>query len=350
MLLGWAVDLSEFIFTMSSDSEGGIFLTQSTFSQLTNSKDTDSVLSDVLSLEELENVPKMDFTVKNDLFSDISENEMEQITQEINFVEQQESSRFGAPLQDGDLENVLKKGLCQNTENKTKWAMKVLENWLKQRQRQSEGNNTIRSFGDNVMDFSLCDLNEALSYFVVEVRNKDGGEYRPNTVYELIICIQHHFRTNGRFLNFLDDAEFSGLRNILDAKMKNLSKQGLGVNKKQAQVITEEQEEYMWKNKILGEDTPQKLLDTLLYQLGLNFALRAASEHRHLRYGHLSQINLSTDVDGKKYLEYREDVSKTNAGGILHRKVAPKVTRCYENTVYPDRCPVRIYQRYISLR
>jgi len=46
----------------------------------------------------------------------------------------------------------------------------------------------------------------------------------------------------------------------------------------------------------------------------------------------------------------QEDVSKTNAGGILHRKVAPKVTRCYENTSVPDRCAVRIYQQHMSLR
>jgi len=40
----------------------------------------------------------------------------------------------------------------------------------------------------------------------------------------------------------------------------------------------------------------------------------------------------------------------TNAGGILHCKVAPKVTRAYENRLFPERCPVKIYQNYISLR
>lgn len=50
--------------------------------------------------------------------------------------------------------------------------------------------------------------------------------------------------------------------------MKELSGRGLGIDRKRAEVISEEQ-------NILGTDTPQNLLDTLLFLLGLNFALRA---------------------------------------------------------------------------
>ncbi|OWF34689.1 uncharacterized protein KIAA1958-like [Mizuhopecten yessoensis] len=132
--------------------------------------------------------------------------------------------------------------------------------------------------------------------------------------------------------------------------MKNLAKQGFVINKKQAEIITEEQEQLMWEKGVMGTDTPEKLLNTLVYQLGLNFALRAGQEHRNLRCGPYSQITVKQDSDGKTYLEYREDVSKTNAGGLLHRKVTPKVTRAYENTVLPDQCPVKIYQKFMSLR
>jgi len=151
-------------------------------------------------------------------------------------------------------------------------------------------------------------------------------------------------------LNLLDDVNFAGLRNILDAKMKNLSKKGLGTGRKQAEIITEDQENCMWKTGILGTNTPQKLLDTLLFQLGLHFALRAGQEHRNLRCGPLSQIKVKVDTEGRKYLEYQEDVSKTNPGGIFHRKVTPKITRAYGNTASPEKCPVRIYEQYINLR
>ena len=39
----------------------------------------------------------------------------------------------------------------------------------------------------------------------------------------------------------------------------------------------------MWNENVLGEDNPAKLVDTLVYCFGLNFALRSGDEHRNLR-------------------------------------------------------------------
>lgn len=77
----------------------------------------------------------------------------------------------------------------------------------------------------------------------------------------------------------------------------------------------------MLKHNILGTDTPQKLLDTLLFLLGLNFALRAGQEHCNLRVGKCSQISVMKERNSLKYLEYKEDVSKTNRGGLQHRNI-----------------------------
>lgn len=74
--------------------------------------------------------------------------------------------------------------------------------------------------------------------------------------------------------------------------MKELSSRGLGLDKKKAEIITAEQEDIMWRKGILGRDSPAKLLDTVLFQLGLHFALRAGQEHRTLRFGPNSQITV----------------------------------------------------------
>ncbi|ESO94813.1 hypothetical protein LOTGIDRAFT_161064 [Lottia gigantea] len=117
-----------------------------------------------------------------------------------------------------------------------------------------------------------------------------------------------------------------GLRSVLNSKMKELSRLGLGINTKKSEVITIEQEEILWSKGLLGESNPQQLLDTLLFLFGLHFALRAAEEFKCI-----------------------EDVSKTNQGGLDHRKVSPKMTRAYEYS-NPLRCPVRLYEKYIALR
>ena len=108
-------------------------------------------------------------------------------------------------------------------------------------------------------------------------------------------------RKEGRFISILDDKTFQGLRSVLDSKMKELSSRGLGLDKKRAEVISAEQEDITWCKGILGRDTPQKLLDTLLFQLGLHFALRASQEHRNLRIGENSQITICSELDGTKY-------------------------------------------------
>ncbi|XP_060589912.1 uncharacterized protein LOC132745106, partial [Ruditapes philippinarum] len=161
-------------------------------------------------------------------------------------------------------------------------------------------------------------LNETLGYFITEVRTISGKEYKPITLYEIIIAIQHHLRQQGRLINFLDDAAFDGLRRILDAKMKQLSKQGLGMQRRSTAIISEEQENELLNKRILETETPQMLLDTSLYTLGLHFTLRAGQEHRALRVGENGQITVKRALQNRRYLEYHEYISKTNRGGIQH--------------------------------
>ncbi|CAC5399500.1 unnamed protein product [Mytilus coruscus] len=169
-------------------------------------------------------------------------------------------------------------------------------------------------------------LNTVLGYFITEVRNKKGLDYYPNTLYELIICIQRFLRQNEKSISILDERDFSALRSVLDSRMKELSRNGIFLNTKKADVINADQETYMWSNNILGTDTPKKLCYTLLYCIGLNFALRAGQEHRNLRVVTNSQISVKiSPADGR------------HSEGI-------------QNTDCPERCIINMYQKYVSLR
>ena len=69
----------------------------------------------------------------------------------------------------------------------------------------------------------------------------------------------------------------------------------------------------------------------------LNFGMRAGDKHRKL-----SSTNFSfhTDSEGREYLLYSEGVSKTNQGGLKHRKLTPRSRRAYANAECPERCVV----------
>ena len=83
-------------------------------------------------------------------------------------------------------------------------------------------------------------------------------------------------------------------------------------------MITEEMEDQLWEKEILGDQTPQVLLYTLFYYIGLCFALRGGEEHRRLRHDP-GQIKLYEPHGSPSYLVYTEDISKANQGGLLHR-------------------------------
>ena len=71
------------------------------------------------------------------------------------------------------------------------------------------------------------------------------------------------------------------------------------------------------------------------------FALHSKAEHRHLRFKP-SQIELFEPDTEKVYLKYMEDVSKSNQGGLAHRKKEPKQVVHYENVDNSERCLIRL--------
>ena len=127
--------------TNMSSSEGeSIFLTHSKFRDKRESVHTDNVLSDVLDIEK-ENPNMMpNFNLKSNVFSDISDEEIVNASQDVENIE-----RFLKPLQQNDLDDLIRKGLSKNTESKCSWALNL---FLK------NGNRTER--GDNQTQTRLC--------------------------------------------------------------------------------------------------------------------------------------------------------------------------------------------------
>ncbi|XP_041355536.1 zinc finger MYM-type protein 2-like [Gigantopelta aegis] len=237
-----------------------------------------------------------------------------------------------------------------NTENKSTWAVKLFNSWINERNNRNLRHVPIIKKDLISLAEDENELNTVLMCFVTEVRNMKGAEYRGNTLYEIVSSLQYYQRRNDKPVNFLDEACYAGLRSVLDARMKEIARKGIGISKRQAQIISEEQEDILWRKQFLGEDTPRQILDTLVYLIGLNFTLRTGDEHRFLRVGSASQSDLLVCSNGEKSLKYTEDISKTNQGGLKHRKLERKSVTVSENHDFPERCLVRLFEKYISLR
>ena len=115
-------------------------------------------------------------------------------------------------------------------------------------------------------------------------------------------------------MNILEDAEFAEFHDVLHGKLKALNRTEKYVENKKARVITIKMEETLWKNSSLGDHNPQALLNTLVYLIRLNVALRSGEEYRWLHHKP-SQINVINPEGEAPYIAYIEDISKTTRVG-----------------------------------
>ena len=110
----------------------------------------------------------------------------------------------------------------------------------------------------------------------------------------------------------LSDAIFLDFRNSLDVDIQRLAKNRFGSNIKKTEVISEGDENKLWNLKLLWSFNPRVLVNILVFLKGKNVGLRGGVEHRNLKH---SNISFGTE-NGTEYIQYTEDMSKTNQGGL----------------------------------
>ena len=245
--------------------------------------------------------------------------------------------------------------LKKRTEYKMMWGVRAYNEWRNNRLMD------IENFDNNIFDANLNEIGKlskekfeyAMCRFIPEVRKlKSGEDYPGKTLYEMCVSIQKYCNINGKKWKLVDGPDFNDLRNVLDNVMKERVLRNIGMVKKQAQVLSLDFESKMWERGILGEDTPDKLRDTVLFLIGTNVGLRAGDEHQALRrYSpwQPSQFTFQRNDKGVRCVVYTEDtVTKTHDGGLNSMRKTKKVAWIYPSSNV-SRCPVRLIDKYMGL-
>ena len=251
--------------------------------------------------------------------------------------------RFAALVNDEEIQKRRTESVPKNTAQDTLYCTRVWQEW---------GNHHGTAHSTAIPPLSAitpAQLQYWLTRFVLEVRKKDGTEYPPQIVHHLCSGILRYIRQNGQpSLDIFKDPLFTEFRSTLDAEMKRLQQLGIGSKKRQAEPLTEEEEELLWRNGLLGDHSPQALLNTMVFMNGLYFALRSGKEHRELRFDP-SQISIVERAGERAYLEYTEDASKNRPGGLRGLRIGHKTVKHHANPTNPSRCFVRLFSLYKSL-
>ena len=251
---------------------------------------------------------------------------------------------FAPPMSDNAVQEAKKAAVPKTTQRDTTWCISLWNEWRDDRNSRSE-----EQVPSDICALSPEELQRWLSRFMLEVRKMDGKEYCPDTLYHIVCGVMRFLRQNGKpEVDLLKEQCYADFRSTLDAEMKRLKRAGMGSRKRQAEPLTPEEEELLWEKRILGDHSPQALLNSVFFFNGVCFALRSGDEHRRLRFKEC-QIQVVEKPGECAYLMYTEDSSKNNQGGLKGRKLKTKEVVHHENTTTPSRCPVRLFRLYNNL-
>ena len=245
--------------------------------------------------------------------------------------------RFGTAISEKELLTAIENRVPANTKKSTNWGFNIWKDWCK-----------CRGVYESIESMPDSDINKLMARFVQEVKRKDGKDYPPSSLNNIVAAIQRHLRENGRpEVNFYDkhSAAFDLLRKSLDARMKALTRIGVGTVKRQAQPVTPEMENTLWEKGIFSHETSKGLLNVVFWYTCKLFGLRAADEHKRLE---VSQFVVGDDETGH-FLRFVGKSCKNWQGGLNRRKVEAKDLKIYADPSLGSRCAVSCFEFYLSL-
>ena len=95
----------------------------------------------------------------------------------------------------------------------------------------------------------------------------DGSDYELDSLRVMLAALYRHLRQNDSKIFIAKDQEFVKCKHVLERKARALRKKGYRKRPNATKALTIQDEEQLWKNRLLGKNNPKSLLYTLWHQL-----------------------------------------------------------------------------------
>lgn len=229
------------------------------------------------------------------------------------------------------------------------FGVNAWKQWVMTKNAEIEKSSIRRKpFKSEILQLTADELNYSLCLFVKEVRKPNGSEYAPDTIYYLVLGIQQYLFENGRIDNIFTDPYYEKFTDCLDEVARKFS---VLYNDSQY-IVTRVEEEHLWESKQLGAHSPHVLLSTLMFFNTKHFNLVTVEEHMQLSFSHIMKHwkrNPNTPgqakIPGSRNVLLRFYPPQSALEANSRKK---KVYEQQENEENPLRCPVKLYEFYIS--
>ncbi|XP_064836531.1 zinc finger MYM-type protein 4-like isoform X2 [Oncorhynchus masou masou] len=211
---------------------------------------------------------------------------------------------------------------------------------------------------EDVLKCTTAELGYGLCRFICEVKRPNGESYSQDSLFYLCLGIQQYLFQNGRMENIFTDL-FYGKFTLEITKLLKGFKPTITAS---GYLHSRVEEEYLWDCKQLGAYSPIVLLNTLLFFCTKFFQFKTVAQHRQLSFAHVMRCTKSIHDNTKSnFLRFYPPIPKkdlatetaADADGVAAKRKRDdeekeEVLEMMENSENPLRCPVRLYEFYLS--
>ncbi|XP_038581186.1 zinc finger MYM-type protein 4-like isoform X1 [Micropterus salmoides] len=241
---------------------------------------------------------------------------------------------------------------------KSQYGVDAWKRWIQWRQTQP--NLEKPRFGSRPMELkedvlrsTTAELSYGLCCFITEVKRPNGEPYSPDSLFYLCLGIQQYLFENGRVENIFMDRFYNKFSteftNMLRVFKPSVTSSGY--------IHSRVEEEFLWDCKQLGAYSPIVLLNTLLFFCCKYFGFTTVEQHRQLSFAHVMRCTKTNQNNTKTtFLRFYPPISineaepdpEVPAKKRKEEESKDDVLEMMENTENPLRCPVRLYEFYLS--
>ncbi|XP_076213668.1 zinc finger MYM-type protein 4-like isoform X4 [Aptenodytes patagonicus] len=238
------------------------------------------------------------------------------------------------------------------------YGVNAWKNWVQWKNAQEEQGDlkfSVRpvKLKEDILSCTFAELSFGLCQFIQEVRRPNGEKYDPDSILYLCLGIQQYLFENGRIDNIFTEPYSRFMIEL--TKLLKIWEPTILPN---GYMFSRIEEEHLWECKQLGAYSPIVLLNTLLFFNTKYFQLKNVSEHLKLSFAHVMRRTRTLKYNTKMtYLRFFPPFQKQEAESdklsVGKRKRSedeeiPTAVEMAENTDNPLRCPVRLYEFYLS--
>ncbi|KAM3858577.1 zinc finger MYM-type protein 4-like [Diretmus argenteus] len=244
---------------------------------------------------------------------------------------------------------------------KNQYGIDAWKRWIQWRETQP--NMEKPRFGsrpmelkEDVLNCTTAELSYGLCRFIAEVKRPNGEPYSPDSLFYLCLGIQEFLFQNGRVENIFTDLFYCKFSMEFTKLLKDFKPSITATGYVHSRV----EEEYLWECKQLGAYSPIVLLNTLLFFCCKYFGFSTVEEHRRLSFAHVMRCTKTSPNNTKTtFLRFyppiptNESETQPQTDGVPAKKRKEEdskedILEMMENSENPLRCPVRLYEFYLS--